>query len=102
MYFFLKCFNYCALCDKSRDSFNVYTNDVKKYIEDWASYDDCINDFISAIESLCGNNAAVTALVCSVMTYSKKQGRLEAKLEKYKKIKHGMMQNLLTGKIRLV
>ncbi len=27
---------------------------------------------------------------------------LEAKLEKYKKIKHGMMQNLLTGKIRLV
>lgn len=27
---------------------------------------------------------------------------LEAKLEKYKKIKHGMMQNLLTGKIRLL
>nr|DAT78639.1 MAG TPA: hypothetical protein [Caudoviricetes sp.] len=58
------------------------SNDVKKYIEDWASYDDCINDFISAIESLCGNNAAVTALLCSVMTYSKKQGQLEAKLEK--------------------
>lgn len=27
---------------------------------------------------------------------------LEAKLEKYKKVKLGMMQNLLTGKIRLV
>jgi len=27
---------------------------------------------------------------------------LEKKLEKYKKIKHGMMQNLLTGRIRLV
>jgi type I restriction enzyme S subunit len=27
---------------------------------------------------------------------------LEAKLEKYKKVKQGMMQNLLTGKIRLV
>ena len=27
---------------------------------------------------------------------------LETKLEKYRKIKLGMMQNLLTGKIRLV
>jgi type I restriction enzyme, S subunit len=27
---------------------------------------------------------------------------LEIKLEKYKKVKMGMMQNLLTGKIRLV
>jgi type I restriction enzyme S subunit len=27
---------------------------------------------------------------------------LETKLEKYKKVKLGMMQNLLTGKIRLV
>jgi len=27
---------------------------------------------------------------------------LEKKLEKYKKIKQGMMQNLLTGRIRLV
>lgn len=27
---------------------------------------------------------------------------LESKLEKYRKLKQGMMQNLLTGKIRLV
>ena len=27
---------------------------------------------------------------------------LETKLEKYKKVKLGMMQNLLTGKIRLI
>ena len=27
---------------------------------------------------------------------------LETKLEKYRKVKSGMMQNLLTGKIRLV
>ena len=27
---------------------------------------------------------------------------LQTKLEKYKKVKLGMMQNLLTGKIRLV
>ncbi len=27
---------------------------------------------------------------------------LETKLEKYRKVKLGMMQNLLTGKIRLV
>lgn len=27
---------------------------------------------------------------------------LEAKLEKYRKVKLGMMQNLLTGKIRLI
>ena len=60
----------------------VSSNDVKYYIEDWASYNDCINDFISAIGSLCDYNAAVTALVCSVMNYSKKQGQLEAKLEK--------------------
>jgi len=27
---------------------------------------------------------------------------LEKKLEKYKMIKHGMMQNLLTGRVRLI
>lgn len=61
----------------------VSSNDVKYYIEDWFSYNDCINDFIRAIESLCDNNTAVTTLVCSVITYSKKQGQLEAKLEKF-------------------
>ena len=60
----------------------VSSNDVKYYIEDWGSCNDCINDFISAIESLCDDNAAIISLVCSVMNYSKKQGHLEAKLEK--------------------
>lgn len=58
------------------------SNDVKYYLEDWVIYNDWIDDFLIAIESLCDNNAAVTALVSSVMTYSKKQGQLEAKLEK--------------------
>ena len=46
------------------------------------------------------NEQSSIAAVISDMTTEIKQ--LEEKLQKYKVIKQGMMQNLLTGKIRLV
>ena len=43
-----------------------------------------------------------TAIVCILSDMDAEINELEVKLEKVRQIKQGMMQNLLTGKIRLV
>lgn len=60
-------------------------------------------DMLTEMETMCPRNKAEAETISAMFSYLDNLIVLhQRKLEKYKKIKQGMMQQLLTGKIRLV
>lgn len=100
------CTNVCGTIKLKKDNpkfFAILLNTITpKYVSRNLANPKLMNDPVKRIEIPLPQKKEQDRIADIIFDMNSEITALETKLEKYKMIKQGMMQNLLTGKIRLV